>query len=99
MAVEVKTVLDHVVRLVLLHKNAQKIVLFGSRARGDASRTPDIDIAIIDPSWTREDINVVRGQLNEEIATALKIDLVSYDLLEKNGLRDRILKEGVPILG
>lgn len=99
MAVEVKTVLDHVVRLVLLHKNAQKIVLFGSRARGDASRTSDIDIAIIDPSWTREDINVVRGQLNEEIATALKIDLVSYDLLEKSGLRDRILKEGVPILG
>ena len=99
MAVEVKTVLDHVVRLVLSHKNAQKIVLFGSRARGDASRTSDIDIAIIDPSWTREDINVVRGQLNEEIATALKIDLVSYDLLEKSGLRDRILKEGVPILG
>jgi len=98
-AVEVKIVLDDIVKLLLSHKNARKIVLFGSRARGDASLTSDIDIAIMDPLWTREDINIVRGQLNEEIATALKIDLVSYDLLEKTGLKERILREGVPILG
>ena len=99
MAVEVKTVLDDIVKLVLSHKNAQKIILFGSRARGDASPASDIDIAIVDPLWTREDINILRGQLNEEIATALKIDLVGYDLLEKTGLKERILREGVPLLG
>ncbi len=99
MAVEVRTVLEEIVKLVLSHKKARRIVLFGSRARGDASVTSDIDIAIFDPFWTREDINVVRGQLNEEIATALKIDLVSYDLLEKIALKERILREGVPIHG
>ncbi|MGA2763488.1 MAG: nucleotidyltransferase domain-containing protein [Spirochaetia bacterium] len=99
MAVEVKALLDDIIKLVLSHKNAEKVVLFGSRARGDESPTSDIDIAIIDPFWTREDINIVRGQLNEEIPTALKIDLVSYDLLEKTGLKERILKEGVLIRG
>jgi predicted nucleotidyltransferase len=49
MAVEVKALLDDIIKLVLSHKNAQKVVLFGSRARGDASPTSDIDIAIIDP--------------------------------------------------
>jgi predicted nucleotidyltransferase len=99
MAAEVKALLDDIIKLVLSHKDAQKVVLFGSRARGDESPTSDIDIAIIDPLWTREDVNIVRGLLNEEIATALKIDLVSYDLLEKTGLKERILKEGVLIRG
>ena len=54
MAVEVEVLLDYIIKLVLSHKNAKKIVLFGSRARGDEAPTSDIDIAIIDASWTRK---------------------------------------------
>lgn len=56
----------------------ERIILFGSRARGDAASRADIDLAVDCPS-----ANVQRWfqieQAAEEAPTLLKIDLVRLD--------------------
>ena len=55
--------------------NLEKVVLFGSRARGDNSPVSDYDIAVFDNSLS--DIEKVSFCLDiEEIETLKKIDIV-----------------------
>lgn len=86
-----------IVRNILAHKDAESIVVFGSRANGEAKRASDIDIAVFGRNWNDTDINITRDRLNETIKTPLKFDLVSFHLLKKKSLRTSILKEGKTI--
>jgi predicted nucleotidyltransferase len=92
--VELSAVLNDIVKKITSYKNARKIVLFGSRARDENRPESDIDVAIIDPDWTRRDIALVHDRLEEEVRTPLKIDLLAYHLVSKEELRSRILAEG-----
>ncbi len=94
-----KEVLDRIVYIITSQKEVEKIVIFGSRARGDFSRSSDIDIAIFARNWTYKDINLVKVALDEEIRTPLKFDVVHFYGLQKQELVDEILKEGIVIYG
>jgi predicted nucleotidyltransferase len=70
----------------------ERIILFGSRARGDAERRSDIDIAVSCPSAdlrTWLDISRTAGEAN----TLLKIDLARLEDATPE-LRRRIELEG-----
>lgn len=49
----------------------EKVILFGSRARGDFKRTSDIDIAVSGGNFDRFALDV-----DEETSTLLKFDIV-----------------------
>jgi predicted nucleotidyltransferase len=71
-----------------------KIILFGSRARGDNAPRADIDLAIECPKAEAKDWLEVL-EIIDGADTLLKIDCVRYDLLpETSELRTNILKEG-----
>ena len=72
--------------------NIEKMVLFGSRARGDFKRTSDIDIAV-----TGGDIPRFTLDLDEETDTLLEYDVVDMDESVQEELRDAIEKEGIVI--
>ena len=91
------SVIQTIVSAIRSRRPAERIMLFGSRARGDASPSSDIDIAIIDPSWTRRDIDEVHARLEEDVRTALKIDLLALHLVQNEDLRTRVLREGIVI--
>ena len=86
---------QQIVRIILVQKEARKILLFGSRARGDARQTSDIDLAIVDERWSDTDINLAKNALEEELKTPLKIDLLNLYTLAKPRLKQTILKEGL----
>ena len=70
-----------------------RVVLFGSRARGDHHAASDIDLAV----FPLPDFNS-RGMVNSEIdelTTLLKIDLVFVEEQTDAVLLDRIKREGV----
>lgn len=90
---------DEIVRIILSHKKASKILLFGSRARQDGKKTSDIDIAIVDRDWSGKDINLVKNALEDQLKTPLMIDVVNFYTLGKPELKDRILKEGKVLYG
>lgn len=69
--------------------DVKKVVLFGSRARGDYHRTSDIDLAVTGGKFDRFALDV-----EEETSTLLEYDIVSLDRKMQPELKDSIEKEG-----
>ncbi len=73
----------------------KKIILFGSRARGDHAQRSDIDLVISCPQATSKDWLTILDII-EDADTLLKIDCIKLESLsETNHLRKSIQKEGV----
>lgn len=67
-----------------------KVVLFGSRARGDYSRSSDIDLAILGGDVTRFTL-----AMEEDVNTLLTFDVIELTNCTSKDLLDSIQKEGV----
>lgn len=67
----------------------KKIILFGSRARGDYKRTSDIDIAVSGGDFAGFALDV-----EEETSTLLEFDIVNLDREMQDELRVAIEREG-----
>jgi len=74
----------------------QQVLLFGSRATDAARRTSDIDLAIIAPDMSPADWADLCEQV-EESPIIYQIDMVRFDTLPQEPLKERIIQEGVPI--
>ena len=73
--------------------SVRRIVLFGSRARGDAEERSDVDLAIDAPDASREDW--VRAlELADEAETLLDIQLVRLHEAGEE-LEKRVAEEGI----
>lgn len=70
----------------------RQVILFGSRARGDYHRTSDIDLATRGGNHTGFALDV-----EEEVPTLLKFDVVNLDGPVQEALREAIDSEGVVI--
>ena len=69
---------------------AERLVLFGSRARGDYWRASDIDLAV----WGG-DIQNFAFDVDEETSTLLKYDVIDMDKGVQEELRESIDREGI----
>ena len=83
-----EAVLDEIRELARLY-SVRRVVLFGSRARGDYRRTSDIDLAV-----TGGDIDRFALDVDEETSTLLEYDIVNLDRAMQDELREAIQKEG-----
>ena len=73
--------------------NISKIVLFGSRARGDNSAKSDVDIAVCGC----EDFARFSLDVEDEVWTLLKFDVVNMDGDVSDELKNEIQRDGVVI--
>jgi len=92
-----KSVVSDVIKIITCRSPVQKIILYGSRARGDFKPVSDIDLAVDAPQWSAVDLAVVKDELEDRVATLLKFDLVLMARIDKKSLKDNILKEGIVI--
>lgn len=72
--------------------NVQKVILFGSRARGTHAERSDIDIAVIGG-----DFDSFYWAVKETIHSLLSFDIVDYDSEASEQLKREIEKDGVVI--
>lgn len=72
--------------------HVDKVILFGSRARGDFREKSDIDLAVKGGDFVRFVLDV-----DEETWTLLQYDIVNLDNEISRELRSDIEKEGVVI--
>ena len=70
----------------------QRVLLFGSRARGDHRKNSDIDIAIIS-AYEHRQKRKIRERV-DEVSGLYSVDLLFWDELAKD-FRKRIEKEGI----
>ena len=68
----------------------QKVILFGSRARGDFQRASDIDLAV-----SGGNVAMFAVDVEEETSTLLEFDVVNLDLDLQEKLLESIKKEGM----
>lgn len=80
--------IDQIIRLAVKY-DISKVILFGSRARGDFKRTSDIDIAVVGGDIPRFALD-----LEEETDTLLEYDVVDMADSIQEELRLSIEKEG-----
>ncbi len=67
----------------------KKVILFGSRARGDFKEKSDIDLAVQGGDFVRFMLDV-----NEETSTLLSFDIINLDEKIQSELKEIIKKEG-----
>lgn len=82
-------VLEKIQALAEKH-HIKKVILFGSRARGDYKRTSDIDLAIEGGNYSGFVLDV-----EEFVPTLLMFDIVNLDGSVQDELRCSIKEEGV----
>lgn len=84
--------LNQIISAIRRHANVKRIILYGSRARGDYGRASDIDIAV----ECQDKNGFVRNLIDDEVRTLLKLDIVNLaDVNEK--LRHEIDEEGIVV--
>ena len=83
-----KQVLDEIL-MAGEKNNMEKVILFGSRARGDYRKTSDIDLAV---SGGR--IAHFQADIEEEVSTLLSFDILNMDGSVQEELVDSIKREG-----
>ena len=78
------------IRALARQYGIEKVLLFGSRARGDYRRTSDIDLAVTGGDYLRFSLDV-----DEETSTLLCYDIVNLDGAVSEELRHSIDEEGI----
>ena len=83
-----QTVIQEIQELAVKH-GVSRVILFGSRARGNFREKSDIDLAVQGGDFIRFMLDV-----NEETSTLLKFDMINLDEEIQSELRESIKKEG-----
>ncbi|ACM59878.1 putative nucleotidyltransferase [Caldicellulosiruptor bescii] len=89
-------ILDKIIEIFKKYKQVKKACIFGSRARGDYRRGSDIDICIWLEEESENPIYKIQNEL-EEVNTILLFDVVAFNSITKESLKESIIKEGVII--
>ena len=82
--------------IFIKYSEIDKVILFGSRARGDNKVNSDVDLCIFGEGITHLVYAKVTMDI-EELNTPLSFDVLNFNELSKNELIDNILSEGVDI--
>lgn len=78
------------------HPNVQKVVLYGSRAKGNYKTGSDIDLTMFGSTLTHKDLLSISSALDDLLLPYL-IDLSIFDHLTHEDLREHIQKVGVVV--
>ena len=81
-------VLEEICALAKKHQ-IKKVILFGSRARGDHRQTSDIDLAV-----SGGDVVQFTLEVDESTSTLLKYDVINLDGAVQKELVEAIIREG-----
>ena len=88
-----KRIVDEIIDIASKHKYINKVILFGSRARGDNSLKSDIDLAIYADNSSVEFIEEI--EMNTH--TLLEFDFSDMNVVCDEFFIEQIKKEGIVI--
>ena len=89
-------VIDEIKKVLSKYDEIEKVFIFGSRARGDYKKTSDIDLAIFSKCISSTNLNLLRDDLYM-LDIIYKVDVVDFNRLSKDALKENILSEGIMI--
>ncbi|MEJ5172828.1 MAG: nucleotidyltransferase domain-containing protein [Hydrogenothermaceae bacterium] len=90
-----KETLKKIIDVISANKKVKKIILFGSRAKGNFQKGSDIDLVIIAPDLTFSEYLKILTNL-DELDIPYKIDLLHWNYLDED-IKEHISRVGVEI--
>jgi uncharacterized protein len=72
----------------------ERAVVFGSRAMGNYKKGSDIDIAIFGKNVNFSTTSGLHAKLNEQLPIPYFVDVVNFNTIDTDALKEHILKEG-----
>ncbi|BCX89655.1 conserved hypothetical protein [Methylomarinovum tepidoasis] len=83
-----------IIEILTANPKVERVVLFGSRARGEARPASDVDLALYGKDLTLADLARFQAEL-EETDIPQRIDLILADAIDNLSLRNQIETEGI----
>ncbi|WP_243444931.1 nucleotidyltransferase domain-containing protein [Romboutsia maritimum] len=87
------TIINAIIKICERHENIEKVMIFGSRARGDNDSKSDIDLAVYSEQSLTEFIEDV--ELNTE--TLLEYDFSHMNTVKDSFFIEQVKKDGIVI--
>ena len=85
--------LESIVSVIKKNKKIKKIILFGSRAKGNYKKGSDIDIAVVADSLSFDELNKIRVDI-DELLLPYHIDIIDLNKITTIKLKGHILRVG-----
>ncbi len=82
--------MDYMLRLFESIPSVEKVILYGSRAMGNFEKGSDIDLAVVGENVTFSDIAHIHATLENESPTLLWFDVLHYNRIKNDKLRQQI---------
>ena len=85
--------IDTINTIFLENKKIEKVLIFGSRAKGNFITGSDIDLALIGENISHEDIINIKLAI-DDIALLYSVDIVAYNDVKNTPIGDHIKRIG-----
>jgi predicted nucleotidyltransferase len=85
------------VQTFVKYPQVEEVLLFGSRAKGNYKKGSDIDLAIIGEQCSASLALTLQSYMNEELPIPYMVDVLDYQSLNHQELRDHIDRVGVKL--
>lgn len=86
--------ITYITNLLAHYPAVTKAVIFGSRAMGNYRQGSDVDIALFGKELTTDEVSAISFNLNEESPMPYFFDVLHFDKLKKEALKDHIRAKG-----
>jgi len=86
-------IIEKIVQTIKKNLKIQQIILFGSRAKETYKKGSDIDISIISKDLSLKELNQIKVML-DDLMLPYKIDLLDYERISNDALKDHIKRVG-----
>ena len=88
-----EAIMEDLCRVFRRFPEIERVLVYGSRGRGDFKPHSDIDLAIIAPTMTRQRFTKLWSAL-EDLPIVFRLDVVHWDSVGNPRLKEQILREG-----
>jgi len=89
-------IVDSLLETFSRYPKVERVIIYGSRARGDYRPGSDIDLAVIAPKMRFDEFSRLWNEV-DELPIAFNIDLLHLDTLENQALKEAIEASGKAI--
>lgn len=92
-----KTTIDKINTAIRRVAGVEKILLYGSRAKGNYKMGSDIDLVLIAPQLTTSDLLKIQNEV-DELSLPYKLDISLFHQIDNPDLLDHIRRVGVDFI-
>ena len=84
---------DEMARVFRRYPQIEKVLIFGSRAKGTEKPWSDFDLAVVAPTLSDRDFSNLWNEI-DDLPIVFKLDLLHWDRLGQTPLKNKIVQEG-----